>query len=247
MARVLHAGFHKTGSTFLQSAFFPKLENVLFIQKLDLATVRQLSNHDRSILFSNEAACGYQYPLTKVFSTARLENSLEITQCKKVILVVREFHSWILSLYFQTLNEKHHWSIEEFIYQNRENLLSWKNAPKVIAQMCKERGVELLMIEYHDLHEDRIKTLQRISTFIDGSNFDSTNITDKGRHNISRYGTLTIKVYRLLNRTLDNKLGRCLERVIRRSPRKLIQGRLGTILDRLSTTRLSSADVEKLM
>lgn len=219
MARVLHAGFHKTGSSFLQSEFFPKLKNVLFIQKLDLARVRLLSDQDTSIIFSNEATCGYPYPLTEEFSTARL----------------------------QTLNEKYSWSLEEFISQNRKYLLTWKEAPKAIAKLCQDRGTKLLVIEQSDLYKDQGKTLQKISAFIDGSTFDAADIRCQVRSNVSRYGTTTIRVYRMLNCLLDNRLGRGLQRVVRRSPRKLIQGRPGAILDRLSSTRLSSVDVDRLM
>jgi len=247
MARVPHAGFHKTGSTFLQSVFFPKLENVVFIQRLDLAKIRNICDQDTSILFSSEAACGYPYPLAEKFSTERLESNLEITQCEKVILVSREFNSWVLSLYFQSLNERFSWSLEEFLSQNRQNLLTWKCAPKAIAQMCQQHGVDLLLIDYSDLRREQIKTLQRISDFIDGSAFDPADIADKGRNNISRYGILTIKVYRVLNRMLDNRLGRGLERFKRKLPRKLIQGGLGAMLDRLSPTSLSSVDVQRLM
>ena len=247
MTRVLHAGFHKTGSSFLQNAFFPKLKNVLFIRKLDLATVRTLSSQDESILFSNEAACGYPYPITEEFSTARLESTLEITKCEKVLLVKREFNSWVLSLYFQTLNEQHFWSLQEFISQNRQNLLTWKNAPEAIAQMCKERGTDLLVIDQSDLYKKQANTLQRISFFINGSNYDPADIISQERHNVSRYGMCTIKIYRILNRVLKNKIGFALGRKIRRLPRKLIQGRIGAMLDRVSPAHLASTNIEKLM
>lgn len=247
MTRVLHAGFHKTGSSFLQNAFFPKLKNVLFIRKLDLGKVRKLSNQDESILFSNEAACGYPYPLTEEFSTARLESTLEITRCEKVLLVKREFNSWVLSLYFQSLNENHYWSLQEFISQNCQNLLTWKNAPEAIAQMCKERGTDLLVIDQSDLYKNQANTLQRISFFINGSNYDPADIIGQERHNISRYGIFTIKVYCILNRVLKNRIGLALGRMVRRLPRKLIQGRIGAMLDRVSPAHLSSTDIERLM
>jgi len=204
MTRVLHAGFHKTSSSFLQNAFFPKLKNVLFVRKLDLGKVRKLSNQDESILFSNEAACGYPYPQTEEFSTARLESNLEITLCDKVVLVKRGFNSWVFSLYFQSLNEKHFWSLQEFISQNRQNLLTWTNALEAIAELCEERGTDLLVIDQIDLYKNQDNTLQRISVFINSSNFDPADIRGQERHNISRYGMFTIKIYRILNRVLKN-------------------------------------------
>ncbi|MCA1775264.1 MAG: hypothetical protein LC676_06545 [Loktanella sp.] len=247
MSRVLHAGFHKTGSSFLQNEFFPKLENIVFVRKLHLGHLPILKNEEMSVVISNEAACGYPYPYTQEFSTERLESNINLLAINKVLIIEREFYSWVLSLYYQTLNEKHTWSLEDFISNNRINLMTWRAATKEIEDMCKNKGIDILVLPHHYLVTQQEAALDRISEFVGGSGFDIEDINLEKRNNASRYGQSTIAMYRFMNFALNNMLGHAIERMVKKLPRRLINDRLGIFLDKISPRKLVAEDVRKLM
>ena len=139
MSRLLHAGFHKTGSTFLQKEFFPNLENVVFIRRLNFGKLPILNKDNISVLLSSEVACGFPIPYAERFTIDRIEGNIILFSIEKVIIVQREFYSWVLSLYYQTLNEKHSWSLEGFISNSRDNPLTWKTAAQEVEETCNIR------------------------------------------------------------------------------------------------------------
>ncbi|HEV8034493.1 hypothetical protein [Yoonia sp.] len=247
MARVLHAGFHKTGSTYLQKFFFPKLENVLYLRNLSLGKLPLFEADNMSIVISNEAACGYPYPNTATFTTQRLESNIDILEINKVLIIEREFFSWVLSLYFQTLNEKATWSLQEFIRKNEKGLLTWRQAARAVEEMCVRKRIDCLIVPYQSLVSEPGVTLSKIANFIDGSSFNLDELDMDKRSNISRSGAFTIAAYRGLNATFNNGVGRFSERIVKDVPRRLMASKLGLGLDNLSGRRLSADCVRRIM
>jgi len=245
VSRILHAGLHKTGSTFLQKEFFPKLKNTVFVEKHLLWTAPIYRPERMSVVFSSEAACGRPYPETQPFNTARIESNIALLEVDKVLVFQREFNSWVLSLYFQTLNQKYAWSLNEFIEHNRTNLLSWQDAPNQIEKACARIGIECMVIQYEDFVSDQMATLHRLSSFIDGSSFDADEIHLQKRSNRSRHGILTISAYRLLNTVFNSRLGGLSDKFFKSIPRSVISSRLGSGLERVSSRRLSVDDVRQ--
>src|SRR6056297_231640 len=91
--RILHAGLHKTGSTFLQRKVFPEMKGLTYIHDYSFGRVPQiLKNHQTPILFSSEAGCGYPYPETHEFCVGTLLANVRLLSISKVLLFTREFH-----------------------------------------------------------------------------------------------------------------------------------------------------------
>lgn len=242
--RILHAGLHKTGSTYLQRSVFPRMEGIIYIHQHDFGRGPLIPNgSDKPILFSSEAACGYPYPETPEFSPDRLLTNCTLLGIDKVLLVKRDFHEWVLSLYFQTLNEGRTWRIEEFVEVNRAALETWEFATERVKSTLDERKIDTLVISQQALRADHDATVCQICKFMGCPPICTKPVAS----NSARYGTLTISTYRLLNRTYLNIFCRAIFRTLAKTPRKLIQrGHLGALTERLSRSRLSPEDVKVL-
>ena len=244
--RILHAGLHKTGSTFLQKYVFPNIEGVCFVPHLNMGKLPFVQSRN-SILFSNEGSCGYPYPICEEFNVERIMNSVSILKVDRVIIFKREFFSWILSLYFQTLNEGCTWSLAEFVGVNKDNLISWRDAQERVVQACQHENVKVLVVDYEILLTEGDAAIQAVVDFVGGGQW-RVESSIPSRSNPSRYGTWSISWYRRLNEIANFRLGRIVfSRLICRTPRKLIAGRLGALLDKLSPRSLTPSDVETLL
>ena len=245
MHRILHCGFHKTGSTFLQRHVFPKLEDVIYSHGYTFGRLPTVPKESlKPILISSEAACGYPYPETPEFSVDDLLSSVRLLSITKVLLVTREFNNWVLSLYFQTLNGNSTWTLEEFVSKNRAALLTWKHASEQIKMALSEEGVEFLHLQQEILLEHPDKVIGEICSFI-----GTPKISVRPQiANPSRMGNITIKTYRILNKTYRFRVAKAIYRTGIVNPRKLIQhGRLGAITEKLSRRLYSAEDVKQLL
>lgn len=246
--RILHAGLHKTGSTYLQGFVFPVLEGVRYLPSIDLGRGRLLEPDDeRPILMSSENACGYPYPLATEFSPDRLLSNVRLLGVDKVILFDRDHHSWLLSLWFQTLNEGKSWSLARFIEENARALATWISAPEKIATALEQDDVQLLSLSHSSLRNEHDETLKAICRFIGAS---ESNLPQPVKANRSRKGKLTSTTYRLLNRAHQSFLFGVFFRATRLTPRHLIQGRrspLGYLTETLSSSKWSAKDVQRLL
>lgn len=243
MTRVLHAGLHKTGSTFLQRHFFPRLSGVSYLGSYQLNKGAVVASDDLIMLFSSEASCGYPYPMALRFSVDRLEANLRVLSIDKVILVRRQFASWVLSLYFQTLNERNCWSLHQFIETNAENLVSWQEADEQAKSLCKRLKLEILVVSHEDLSAEPQRTCDRMADFIGCAR---TRVVS-AKENSSRSGTATITVYRLMNWVCKSKILWGCFRVLGTSPRGLISGRFGATLERMSRQAITSVDAQRIL
>ncbi|WNK20114.1 sulfotransferase domain-containing protein [Halomonas piscis] len=242
MDRILHAGFHKTGSTFLQKNVFPHFEGIEYLGNFNLAAPGCLSNGN-SFLFSSEAACGYPYPYTANFSIEQLDKNIQALNINKVILFRRDFPSWCLSLYFQTLNENHTWSLSNFLKQNKNNLLTWKSADADIEDYCAKNNINIIIMDYKDLSNTPEKSIEKIASFIGCKSIK----TPSSRENQSRYGSTTIIAYRILNFICRSKIIFGILKLISLTPRKIIQGRIGAFFEKLSFDKVSPSDVQRVL
>ena len=247
MKRILHAGLHKTGSTFLQKNLFSNIDskNFYFIgDNFGLESGLIISEHVEILLFSNEASCGHPYPVAQEFSIDILRSNVTVLGIDSIILVTRDFESWILSLYYQTLNEGYTWSLNTFLKKNKDNLRAWTNCEQVIKKYALKSGLDLLIFNQEELLNNPQELCDRICQFI-GVEPVSVNYSSE---NISKYEVLHINIYRLLNAIFKFKLVRVPFRLIRTSPRNLMQnGVLGKILSRICKKKLLLDDVGELL
>ena len=242
--RALHAGFHKTGSSFLQRRIFPNIPDVCYLgsPSLEKAKPEKHRKSSRVELLSSEAACGYPYPLTKPFSVDTLLANVRLYSIQKVFLFQRELSSWAASLYFQTLNEGRWWTPEEFIRANREALLTWRDAPKQIEFALAEAGVAFRCFSYEGMKQNSQATVDQVTDFLGVGRV----VVSEDSINQSYYGGRTIWAYRTLNRASALPGFRQMTRALSFSPRGVMQRRRGPLvnwLENSSKLRLNSLDL----
>ena len=246
--RVLHAGLHKTGSTFLQKDVFPKLENcaVFHGYHFHKGTTVDPEKPPASILFTSEGSCGTPYPITPTFSPERLLSNVEALQIDKVFIVKRDLHEWILSMYMQTLKAEQSWSLQEYIGRNAAALQTWDTAPEQLGDALSKRSVDFAVFRHEDLVTTPQETCNQICNFI-----GVPPVTVQSRRvNPGLYGTYAIRYIRALNYLGNLRPVKAFYRLFNiRSGRTMTakSGRLGYMLDKRSRTRITSNDVTRLL
>jgi len=113
---VIHIGLHKTGTTFLQTEVFPKIPNINYQTKVDLATKVE---EGKINLFSDENLDGGSY---RLFNTVEqrytiLKNLHRLYPNAKIILCLRDRDKWLKSAYKQYVVAYKSCSFKE--YKNR--------------------------------------------------------------------------------------------------------------------------------
>lgn len=246
--RVLHAGLHKTGSTFLQKDFFPRLDDcaVFHGYHFHKGTIIDPENPPGTILFTSEGSCGTPYPITPPFSPERLLSNVEALCIDKVFIVKRNLHEWILSMYMQTLKAEQSWSLEEYIQKNGAALRTWESAPEQLTEALARRNVEFAAFSHEDLLNEPQETCNRICEYIDVAPIS----IQPRRVNPGLYGSRAIRYIRTLNRLGRLRPVKAVYRLFNiRSGRTMTAkgNRLGYILDKRSKHRITSDDVARLM
>lgn len=125
----LHIGFHKTGSTFLQSKIFPNLEGVTFFNRnLDL---NRLFKTEDKLLLSNVGMSGCPYLVGEgdFFDQFRVSIKYlqKIFKDPKIIICFREPGKYINSCYKQHLHEGGQLKFEEFISLDGNSKINYEN------------------------------------------------------------------------------------------------------------------------
>ena len=224
------------------------MEGITYIFRIDLGRGPLLSTESgKTILFSSEAACGYPYPYAHEFSPDRLISNIRLLCIDKVILVSRNFEGWVLSLWFQTLNEGHAWSLKSFLDKNLAALRSWERAPEILRSELEAEGVEFVCIDHEDLSKRPNGTLRMLCDYIGG---ELPEKVTQSRANASRWGRVTIATYRFLNALNKNIAARAVFRTFALTPRKMIQGNrspLAKVTESMSASSWTSSDVSRLI
>lgn len=169
MKVVLHAGLHKTGSTWLQQDIFASWNEINYLGDFsisDYARSFKCENlDDRPALFSSEAACGYPIPENNGFDPKVLSNIVTLLNVTHIIIIIRSFEEWCFSLYFQTLNEGYSWSFEGWLEAN-SRLKEWRHVESRLRVEFEKSSVRLLFLYYEDIQNNTKKELDKISKFL---------------------------------------------------------------------------------
>src|SRR5581483_486195 len=125
-----HIGLHKTGTTWLQNAFFPRLSNVRAVRARRVEKLQRLlaEPNPEILLISHEGLGGtislYRSP-GSLFN--RLRRSLEVIQaepCDGILVGFREQQAWINSAYFEKA-KSNEVSAEAYLNQYSPDELTW--------------------------------------------------------------------------------------------------------------------------
>jgi len=156
---ILHLGCHKTGSTWLQEFFFPKIRNLWFFYKWNLNEIPE-DMGELPMLISDEE-------LSK--SMPDRENHLEqIYELKKkypgakIILGIRRFNPWFESCYRQTIKTGRHWSKDKYFTKYGDC-----PTPEYYAFVCQSLWKDVFVYSFENFCRDKDKVLVEMCKFMD--------------------------------------------------------------------------------
>lgn len=121
--QVFHIGFHKTGTTWFQKEFYPKVSNFQFVDRRSLQneffkSAQEKRDLSQNLLFCDEELSGNIHTggnggLTG-FSVA--DRILENYPNAKVVIFIRNQFSMISSSYLQYIKKGGNYSVKKYIY-----------------------------------------------------------------------------------------------------------------------------------
>lgn len=159
-----HVGLAKTGSTFLQKNFFPKLQNIKYISTHKYRKCIEIikNTNYESYLISREFDRQLEGEVKKI-----LTHFPET----KIIIVFREHKKWITSQFKRFSKNGYHFSFEDFY--NNQNSGFWKKEDmmyidkiNIVKKYCKH---EPLVLNFDDLKINSHYYLTKISDYTNSS------------------------------------------------------------------------------
>jgi len=166
-----HVGLAKTGSTFLQNNFFPKLQNIKYISTHKYRRCIDIINNTNydSYLISREFDRQLEGEVKKIL------NHFPET---KIIIVFREHKKWISSQFKRFSKNGYHFKFEDFY--NNANSGYWKNEDMIyidkINIIKKYSKHEPLVLNFDELKINPHSYLTKISEYTK-SNYNKSNIS----------------------------------------------------------------------
>jgi len=166
-----HVGLAKTGSTFLQNNFFPKLQNIKYISTHKYRRCIDIINNTNydSYLISREFDRQLEGEVKKIL------NHFPET---KIIIVFREHEKWISSQFKRFSKNGYHFKFEDFY--NNTNSGYWKNEDMIyidkINIIKKYSKYDPLVLNFDELKINPHSYLSKISEYTN-SNYSKSNIS----------------------------------------------------------------------
>jgi len=166
-----HVGLAKTGSTFLQNNFFPKLQNIKYISTHKYRRCIDIINNTNydSYLISREFDRQLEGEVKKIL------NHFPET---KIIIVFREHKKWISSQFKRFSKNGYHFKFEDFY--NNTNSGYWKNEDMIyidkINIIKKYSKYDPLVLNFDELKINPHSYLSKISEYTN-SNYSKSNIS----------------------------------------------------------------------
>ena len=166
-----HVGLAKTGSTFLQNNFFPKLKNIKYISTHKYRRCIDIINNTNydSYLISREFDRQLEGEVKKIL------NHFPET---KIIIVFREHKKWISSQFKRFSKNGYHFKFEDFY--NNTNSGYWKNEDMIyidkINIIKKYSKYDPLVLNFDELKINPHSYLTKISEYTK-SNYNKSNIS----------------------------------------------------------------------
>ena len=192
-----HVGLAKTGTTYLQHKFFPKLKGIKYIQRTkyrQFKYVKIIKKTDyNTYLISNE----FDRQLEQ-----EVNNIASVYPHAQIIMVLRRHDYWIASQYKRRIKNGYSFTFSEFIdLENDQGFwkqkdLSFYPMIKMIEDKFKSKP---LILFYSDLRKDPYLFLEKIARFI-GADFDKKSIDLSPKHR--SFNEKQLKIIRKFSRFL---------------------------------------------
>ena len=155
-----HVGLAKTGSTFVQNNFFPKLKNIKYI-----------STHKYKKCIDIIKRTNYKsYLISREFDRKLEEEVIKILSHfpqTKIIIIFREHKKWISSQFKKYSKNGWHWDFEDFYnsentgYWKKEDML-YKDKLEIIHKYSKK---EPLILNFDELKTNPHSYLGKIANY----------------------------------------------------------------------------------
>ena len=165
-----HVGLAKTGSTFLQKNFFPKLQGIKYISTHKYwrcINIIKKTNFD-SYLISREFDRQFEFEVKKILK--------EFPQTK-IIIVFREHKKWISSQFKRFSKNGYHFPFEKFY--NNENSGFWKKNDMIYEEKLKIikkfSAASPLVLNFDELKINPHSYLSKISNYTN-SHYNESDI-----------------------------------------------------------------------
>lgn len=199
-----HVGLGKTGSSYLQQAFFPKLKGITYVH------TRRFNKFEADL----DAAPDGNYLLSREFDQQLESESIRISKYDKdakIIVVFRPQAPWIGSQYKRFTKNGMHESFDEFFdIENDQGLwkqeeLYWMDKIAIIEKYFTHKPLVLFQ---EDLKEDPYKFFDDIANYV-GATYERSDIsmnsihkarTDKQLKMMRKYGTGLFKKNQVLSK-----------------------------------------------
>lgn len=193
-----HVGLGKTASTYLQYAFFPKLDGIHYVQRT------QYKNYDPILQKAKYDKYFFSREFDRQFDDQVIPFSEKYPDTFPIIILRRQ-DSWIASQYRRYVKNGRHFTFKEFIdvennngAWDRKHLLYY---PK-IETLRKVFNKEPLILLYDELRKDPRAFFDKIAAYT-GSTYDFESISLNPAH--KSYSEKQLKVLRKLSKHLFHK------------------------------------------
>lgn len=200
-----HIGLGKTGTKYLQSEFFPKLNGVKYIRpQLYKNAIEKISDE---IIKSQKSVKTSKILLSREFDKQLETETLRFSKFfpnTRIIVVFRRHDEWILSQFKRTLKNGYHIKFSEFF--NFENTGIFKIQDliyrKKIEHIKNIFSEPPLILIYDELKNNPSKFLRKITEYM-GAKFEENSIPKKIVHR--SYGEKELKYSYIISKFIDYK------------------------------------------
>lgn len=229
---ILHIGMHKTGTTFLQKSFFPKLSNTFYAHNNEFFVPwkEQLYLKPDHMLLSYEGFSGFPWKNQQRDRGWLDSFYCNINQLKiffpdaTIIIFFRKQGDLLASLYKQYLNEGGELEFEKFYGVNKiidEKDISIK--PRI--EYLKENFERVYCLNYQAFLENGTEYLKNFFEQELSMSFDEIDNSTRSNVSISGKKIEFLRRYNILYNRLPNSFKRIL-RISKLHPRVLVQNKL---------------------
>jgi len=184
---IIHVGFPRTGTTFLQEQVFSKM-NVCFIRSMLFPDWFRCKG--KKIIISHESLSLHRYDSSAEEKFAVADALKRIFPDAKIIVGIRDAHSWLRSLYSQYIREGGTKTFDEF-YKTFDN--QHLDFDRYISHL-RSLFDQVFVYRFEDFKRDKYRIIKEICDFIE----EPTPIIEDIRYR-PKLSSHQIETYRLLN------------------------------------------------
>ncbi len=206
---IVHIGYHKTGTTFLQQHVFPNMEGMQYYDYHTCVKLFKGIYIGTSLEFNEDEFAAMDKSVNALYSQERLvgdmgtglynyeiANRLKRIGVNKIIITIRRQAEMVESIYRQRINQGGVLRPEKFIKDSDYFRWSYLDYTPLIQHYVELFGIEnVLIIPQEEMRADMDLVLNKLASFCHAGKI---NYTDDKRSNVS-LSYWSIKLLRIIN------------------------------------------------